>query len=154
LTPFSDSGAPVVNRIVAERGGVPLDPNALAGVVDLIAEAHDLPPISAPPPWHGMPVAPALLRWRLVRNGRAVVPWRIVADFRTTLPPASHFGAVYAPGTRQNHPNKPGLFRFQLAAAFDTRRHPNGSYRIDVESSDARKNVSRGRLTLTLSNGL
>ena len=154
LTPFSDFGAPVVDRIVTERRGVPLAPNTLAGVVDLIAEAHDVPPISAPPPWHEMPVTPALLRWRLVRNGRAVVPWRIVADFRTTMPPASHFGAVYAPGTRQNHPNEPGLFRFQLADAFDTRRHPDGSYRVDVESADTRKNASRGHLTLTLTNGL
>lgn len=83
-----------------------------------------------------------------------VVPWRIAADFRTTLLPASRVAAVYAPGTRQNHPNEPGLFRFQLAAAFDTRRHLDGAYRLDVEVADTRENVSRGHLTLTLANGL
>ena len=154
LTPFSDSGAPVVDRIVAERHGAALEPGSLAGVVDLIAEAHDVTPIAAPPPWHDIPVTPALVRWRLVRSGRAVVPWRIAADFRTTLPPQSHYGVVYAPGTRQNHPNAPGLFRFQLAAAFDTRLHPDGSYRLDVECSDTRKNASRGHLALTIANGL
>lgn len=154
LAPFSDLGAPKVDRIVAERRGVSLDPSSLAGVVDLIAEAHDIPPIAPPPPWHEVPVTPALVRWRLVRNGRAVVPWRIVADFRTTLPPASHFAAVYAPRTRQNHPNAPGLFRFQLAAAFDTRGHPDGSYRLDVEAVDTRKNATRDHLALTLTNGL
>ncbi len=54
---------------------------------DLIAVAHDNPPISAPPPWRGMPVTPALVRWRIVRDARvrAVIPWRVAADFRTNL---------------------------------------------------------------------
>lgn len=154
LAPFSDYGAPAVDRIVAERGGAPLDPNDLAGAVDLVAEAHDNTPLPAPPPWHGIPVTPALVRWRLVHGGRAVVPWRIAADFRTILPPASHFGAVYAPGTHQNHPDAPGLFRFLLAADFDTRQHPDGEYRLDVEAVDTRKNASRGHLTLRLANNL
>ena len=85
LTPFHDFGAPVIDRIVAERGGRVLQPGALIGVVNLIAVAHDNPPISAPPPWRGLPVTPALVRWRLVRDGRAVIPWRVAADFRSTL---------------------------------------------------------------------
>jgi peptidase M23-like protein len=153
LTPFADYGAPVVDRIVAERGGQPLGPNALSGVVNLIAEAHDVPPISAPPPWHGLPVTPALVRWRLLRNAQAVVPWQVAADFRTTLLANSRYSAVYAPGTNQNHPNQPGLYRFELAAAFDTRPHPDGSYRLDVEAADIRGNASQGHLTLVLANG-
>ena len=74
LTPFHDFGAPVVDLIVAERASRRLDPGALTGVVNLIAVAHDNPPISAPPPWRGLPVTPALVRWRLVRDGRAVIP--------------------------------------------------------------------------------
>ena len=61
LTPFHDFGAPVIDRIVAERGSRILEPGALIGVVNLIAVAHDNPPISAPPPWRGMPVTPALV---------------------------------------------------------------------------------------------
>jgi hypothetical protein len=152
LAPFADFGAPSVDRIVAERAGAHLNSNSLFGVVELIAEAHDIPPIAAPPPWHGLPVTPALVRWRLVRNAREVVPWKVVADFRTTLLPAAAFPAVYARGTRQNHPNKPGLFRFLLASAFDTRRHPDGRYRLDVEAADIRGNASRGHLALTFTN--
>ena len=85
LTPFKDFGAPVVDRIVAERASRILDPRALTGVVNLIAVAHDNPPISAAPPWRGMPVTPALVRWRIVRDARAVIPWRVAADFRTTF---------------------------------------------------------------------
>jgi murein DD-endopeptidase MepM/ murein hydrolase activator NlpD len=153
LTPFADYGPPAVDRIVAERAGALLDANALTGIVTLIAEAHDVPPISAPPPWHRLPVTPALVRWRLVRDGREVVPWRVVADFRTTLPPNSRFGDVYARGTRQNRPNAPGRYRFKLAAAWDTRRHPDGRYRLDVEAADIRRNASRGHLSLVLVNG-
>jgi hypothetical protein len=153
LTPFHDFGAPVVDRIVVERAGVRLDPAALTGVVNLIAVAHDVPPISAPPPWRGLPVTPALVRWRLVRGGRHIVPWRVVADFRTTLVPKSRYSAIYAPGTRQNHANEPGLYRFRLARGFDTREHRDGRYRLDVEAADIRGNASRGHLELVLVNG-
>jgi Peptidase family M23 len=152
LTPFADFGAPSVDRIVVERAGKPLAPTTLTGIVELIAETHDVPPISAPPPWSGLPVAPALVRWRLVRDAHEVVPWRAVADFRTTLPPSAHFAAVYARGTRQNHPSAAGLYRFLLAAAFDTRHHADGEYRLDVEAADVRGNASRGHLVLTFTN--
>jgi len=153
LTPFEDYGAPVVDRIAGERDGSRLNPSTLTGVVNLIAEAHDNPPISAPPPWRDLPVTPALLRWRLVRDAHEVVPWRIVADFRSTLIPKERFSVVYAAGTRQNHPNAPGLYRFWLARDWDTRQHPDGSYRLDVEAADMQGNASRGNLELTLVNG-
>ncbi len=157
MTPYDDYGAPVVSRIVASGH---LD--ALAGKVDLIVETFDHPPLSAPQPaWHGMPVAPALVRWRLVRNARQVVPWRVVFDFRTSFvpkiagkPPSDvNFDKVYAPGTRQNHPNEPGLFRIWLVRRFDTTAFPDGDYRLDVEAADIRGNASRGHLVLTFVNG-
>jgi hypothetical protein len=152
LTPFEDFGAPVVDRIVAERGGSRRDPRALTGVVNLIALAHDNPPISAPPPWKDMPVTPALVRWRLVRDARAVVPWRVAADFRSTLLPRSRYSEIYAAGTRQNHAPRRGLYRFWLARSFDTRDHRDGSYRLDVEAADMRGNASRGHLELVIVN--
>jgi hypothetical protein len=156
MTPYADHGAPVVSRILTS-GHL----NGLFGRVDLIAETFDRPPLSAPQPaWHGMPVAPVLVRWRLVRNAHAYVPWRTPSDFRTSFvpqiagkPPRDvHFGNVYAPGTRQNHPNKPGLFRVWLARGFDTRPFPDGEYRLDVEVADIRGNASRGHLVITLVN--
>jgi hypothetical protein len=152
LAPFAKQRAPMVDRILAVRGGHVLDPNALTDVVDLIAEAHDVTPIPPPAPYTHMPVTPALVRWRLVAHASEVVPWRTVADFRSALPANSLYHTVYAPGTRQNHPPTPGLYRFQLAPAFDTTAHADGSYRLDVEVADTRGNASRGHLTLTITN--
>src|SRR4051812_4202068 len=45
LAPFAKQHPPTVDRILAERNGHQLDPNALTGIVDLIAEAHDVTPI-------------------------------------------------------------------------------------------------------------
>ncbi len=155
LTPFADFGPPVVSRVVSS-----LPPDRLFGLVDFVVEAFDRPPISAPPPWHEIPVTPALVRWRLVQGANEVVPWRIAADFRTSFVPAVvgnsdvHFGDVYAPGTRQNHPNEPGLFRFWLARRFDTRPHPDGSYLLEVQAADVRGNSSRGQLALTFANAV
>lgn len=152
LAPFAKYGAPIVDRILAERQGHAVDVNALFGVVSLIAEAHDVTPIPPLAPYARMPVTPAVVRWRLVAHAAEVVPWRTTADFRTRLPPNSRYRAIYAPGTTQNHPPTPGRYRFELAAAFDTRAHPDGSYRLDVEASDTRGNASRGHLTLTITN--
>jgi hypothetical protein len=153
LTPFADYGPPVISRIVTSPPSA-----AVYGLVDLVVEAFDHPPISAPPPWHDIPVTPALVRWRLVRDAKEVVPWRVAADFRSSFVPDVvgnsdlHFGDVYAPGTRQNHPNEPGLFRLWLARGLDTRPHPDGHYRLDVEAADVRGNASRGHLVLTFVN--
>ena len=154
LTPFADYGAPVVDRIAVQRTGSPLDPMALSGVVDVVADAHDNPPISAPAPWRGLPVTPALVRWRLLRGSAVALPWKIAADFRSTMVPNSRFAAVYAPATRQNHADKPGLYRFWLARRWDTRRHRDGAYELEVEVSDTRGNASRRRIGLVLGNGL
>jgi hypothetical protein len=154
LTPFADFGAPVISRILCS-----LPPRALLGLVDLMVEAFDRPPISAPPPWRGLPVTPALVRWRLVRGGRAVVPWRVVIDSRSSFEPDvvegsdERFWQVYAPGTRQNHPDEPGLYRYWLARGFDTRVHRDGDYRLDVEAADVRGNAAQKHLDVTLVNG-
>ncbi len=155
LTPFADYGAPVVSHIVTSRPA-----GQLFGLVNFIVEAFDHPPISAPPPWHDIPVTPALIRWRLAHGANDIVPWRIAADFRTSFAPDVvdnsdlHFGDVYAPGTRQNHPNEPGLFRFWLARGFDTRQHPDGNYLLEVEAADVRGNTSRGHLAVTFANAV
>jgi hypothetical protein len=153
LTPFVKHDAPVVDRIYAEHGGQVLDANNLAGVVDLVADAHDVTPIPPLAPYADMPVTPAVVSWRLVAHATEVVPWQTVADFRGDLPANSLYGTVYAPGTTQNHPPQAGLYRFQLAADFNTGLHPDGSYRLDVEVTDIRGNLSIGHLTIELTNG-
>ena len=67
------------------------------------------------------------------------------------LPP-SLFDVVFAPGTRQNHPSKPGLYRFYLAHGWDTRPFPNGLYRLQVEASDESGNKALAGLPFTIGN--
>jgi hypothetical protein len=152
LTPFVKHDAPLVDRVVVEQSGRPVNPSAVVGVVELIAEAHDVTPIPPLAPYADMPVTPAWVSWRLVANAVEVVPRRTVADFRTTMPPDPTYPDVYAPGTTQNHPPTPGLYRFQLAAQFDSALHPDGSYRLDVEVADLRGNSSTRHLVLELAN--
>jgi Peptidase family M23 len=161
LTPFFDFGPPVIDAIVTS-----LPPQQLHGLVDLSVKAHDNTPVEvtqpSPPGWHGMPVTPARIRWRLVRGAQAVVPWRVAVDFHASFrpnvqgDPASdvNFGAVYAPDTEQNHPNMPGLYRFWLKRGFDTSRFPDGVYALEVEASDVRGNPRTGSLAVTFANGV
>jgi hypothetical protein len=153
LTPFRDPSSPKIERIVVSRGGQELDPDNVTGNVDLIVEAFDRPALRVPDPdWADLPVAPALVRWRIVRFGRAVVPWTTVADFRSKLPPDGLFTKIYAPGSRQNHPKAPGLYRYYLARGWKTAPHPDGEYRLDVAASDIQGNRAVAHLALVLTN--
>jgi hypothetical protein len=159
LTPFFDYGPPVIDAILTS-----LPPHGLHGLVDLSVEAHDNTPVEVtqpnPPGWHGMPVTPASIRWRLMRGGQAVVPWQVAFDFSTSLqpdvqgsPPSDvNFDSVYAPDTTQNRPNMPGRFHFWLERGFDTTQFPDGDYELQVEASDVRGNPNSGNLAVTFLN--
>ncbi len=66
--------------------------------------------------------------------------------------PADRFHDVYAPGTRQNRPNEPGLLRYYLARRLDSRSFENGGYRIDVEARDLHGNHARAHLPFHIRN--
>ena len=75
-----------------------------------------------------------------------VVPWRAHYDVRLVLPQVDYH-AVYAQGTTQNHPDAPGLYRFQLARNFVARSLHSGAYAVQVVLVDSRgKNTSRAPL--------
>jgi hypothetical protein len=112
------------------RNGRELAPALLHGAVDVVAEAHDIPPLLVPAPWAGLPVTPARLRWRVLRNGKVVRRWHTPVDFTRTMIPKERFRSVYAPGTRQNHAGAPGLYRFYLAHTWSTDLLPDGPYRL------------------------
>lgn len=152
LSPFYDPSSPRIQRIAVERRGADLAPDRLTGAVDLVVEAYDQPALPVATPWDHMPVAPALIRWRLVRFGKFPVPWTTSVDFRTRMLPAERFDEVYAPGTRQNRPARPGLYRFYLARGWDSRRFENGEYRLDVEARDLYGNRALAHLVLILRN--
>jgi hypothetical protein len=154
LTPWADRTKPVIASVGFFRNGRAVPASAVAGAVDVVAEAHDTPPLPVPPPWDGLPVTPALLRWRVLRRGRVVRRRPAPGNFQNAHVPKERFHAIYAPGTRQNRAGKPGLYRFYLAHTWSTDRLPNDDYALEVEASDLAGNVGSFRLPFTLENGL
>ena len=152
LTPYRDETAPIIDSVVFRNSGGVLSPEQIRGVVELIAEARDTPQPSAPPPFADHPVTPALVRWRLLRDGQVVIPRRVVLDSRRGHLPPEDYDRVYAPGTRQNRANRPGRYRFWLNRRWDTRTLPNGDYRLQVEAADTRGNLTRTVVPFTLQN--
>ncbi len=154
LTPWHDDTRPTVTRVTLSRDGTELPLTAVHGAVDVIAEAHDTPPIEVPPPWRDLPVTPALLRWRLLRGTEVVRPWHMPVDFRATLQPKSAYGRVYAPGTRQNRADTPGLYRFYLARTWSTSLLPDGNYKLQVQATDLAGNTGTRTQAFTLANNV
>ena len=163
LEPYRDRTVPVVHRVEATGpGGDALPATDLHGLVRLIADASDMPPLAVPGEWFGFPVTPALIRWRLTRAGaHAVAPWRTAVDFRRTEPPNRRFWEVYAAGTYQNFPvfghryfvRRAGSYLFELSRApLDTRRLANGRYVLTVRAADVCGNVGALRVPLRIDN--
>jgi hypothetical protein len=146
LTPYRDTTKPVIRMIgVRNQTGDIQTPLGLCGRIEMDVDAYDLPPVIVPGKFKGLPVAPALVRWTMVRlGGTAVVPWTTVADFRETVPANAQFWSVYARGTYQNaprfgreqYPSMPGRFLFLLSGNYDTRTIPNGVYVLTVYVGD------------------
>jgi hypothetical protein len=141
LAPWTDTTIPQVTAVVFSRHGRAVPPDRVSGGVDVICEAHQLPPLPVPEPWNDLPVTPELIRWRVRRGGATVRAWHTPVDFTKGLLPQDDFDRIYAPGTRQNRPGKPGLYRFYLARTWTTSLLPDGEYRLEVEASDQRGNT-------------
>jgi murein DD-endopeptidase MepM/ murein hydrolase activator NlpD len=153
IAPYADHTTPHVTAIRIQTGGdSPVMVNLVRGSLSFVVEAYDTPSLPVPGIWHGMPVAPALITWRIQTwTGKVVVPERTAVDFRTTIPSDSSFWNVYARGTYQNmsvfgdHYSfaQPGCFLFRLAPTpLDTTRLKDGVYEIAVTATDTRGNSS------------
>jgi hypothetical protein len=149
LWPYHDRNRPFVLAIqVRSRAGDLLDPQRLRRPFELDAYAEDLPWPAVPGLWHGMPVTPTLVRWRLVGpGGITVVPERTAADFRVTIPPNSDFWQVYAADTHENFPELPfaeslerGRYIFRLTPPSHPLELPPGTYTVTVIATDTRGN--------------
>ena len=159
LTPYRELSAPVVDAIsVARLDGHTLQSvasAAVSGTVALTADAYELPSIAPAPPWNRARIVPSLVRWRLVPgNGDPPSPWRVAADFRARLEPQSAFSRIYAPGTYQNKPNRPGDYRFWLTPAFDTSAVSDGTYWVEVQAVGSRGHVGDDSIEITVVNTL
>jgi hypothetical protein len=153
IEPFVDETAPTIDAITVRRDGRTISPGAVRGVVELLVEAWDTTPLLVPPPFARMPVSPALVRWRLMRGGSPLRPWTTALDSRTTHLKADHYHAVYARGTKQNRPNRPGRYRIHLTHGLDTRTIADGDCRLQVEAADTHGNHTVASLVLTIANG-
>jgi murein DD-endopeptidase MepM/ murein hydrolase activator NlpD len=153
IAPYSDHTAPHVTAIgIQSTADTPAMVNLVRGSLTFVAEAYDTPSLPVPGSWHGMPVAPALITWRIQTwTGVVVLPERTAVDFRTTIPADSSFWNVYARGTYQNmsvfgdHYSfaQPGCFLFRLTPTpFDTTRVKDGVYEVVVTATDVRGNSS------------
>ena len=159
LTPYRELTAPVVDAIsVGRLDGHTLQavaPAAVTGTVGFIADAYELPSIVPPVPWNRARLVPSLVRWRLIpANGDPPTAWRVAADFRYRLEPQPAFSRIYAPGTYQNKPNRPGDYRFWLTAAFDTTTLQNGVYWIDVQALGLTGKVGDDSMQITIANAV
>jgi hypothetical protein len=166
LAPYQDDSKPEVSEISFRRtpAGREIDPEFVHGRVYLIADAYDLPamPVHSPARWRGLPVAPALVRWRVerVKTGKVVVSERTAFDVRSKLPSNENFWRYYARGSHQNMLqfttrrfwDQPGKYLYRLGDVFDTRRLHDGLYRVVVTVSDTRGNSSSSRRLITVHN--
>jgi hypothetical protein len=148
ISPYFDNTRPKIVSVEVAEGNVPINPGDVSGVVNLITEAYDTPPLPPPPPWSHSRVTPALIRWRLI----GVTPWKTAVDFRRDLLPEWLYPLVYAPGTWQNRAGRPGRYRFYLLFGFDTRLLANGYYRLEVRASDTRGNAATSVLPFRIDN--
>jgi hypothetical protein len=128
---------PYVDRTPPTVAAIDVVPNE-----GIVADVYDTPPLVPPFPWQGARLMPALVRWRIDGG-----PWRTAADFRRTLLPPDEFDRVYARGTAQNKPERPG--RFLIWLTHDSDLGP-GTYRVEVTASDLGGNVGTGSADITV----
>ena len=138
LGPFADSTSPTTTRVSFRHAGRRTKPRAVRGTVDIVADSFDIAQDVKPNPW---PVAPALLRWRILKGADVVSGWHTAHDFRTSVLSRGEFGDVYAGGTRMNHPGWAGYYCFYLAHGWESTSLRNGRYRLEVAASDIRGNL-------------
>jgi hypothetical protein len=141
LGPYVDPVAPTVAEISLVH--------LRSGAVEILANAYDTTWPSVAGPWSNEPVAPALVRWRVLHDGHAGA-WRTAVDFRDRMLDKSLFDTIYAPPTAQNHEGRAGLYCFYLSHDW---KPGDGRYRIEVAASDTRENQAVARLDVTISKG-
>ena len=154
LAPFNDHTVPTIGSVhVARPDGTAADGGPVAGLIDVTADVYDTPPILPPTPWDVARVAPATIWWDLVDASGGIVDSSVAVSLEFALPPNSDYSEIYAPGTYQNKPNRPGNYVYWIAHALDTTMFPDGAYHLEIFASDTRHNVGSAEVDLTFANG-
>jgi hypothetical protein len=149
LAPFNDHTVPTIASVqVRTADGSVADNGHISGAIDVTADVYDTPPMAPPPPWDVARVAPATIWWDLIDSRGSVIQ----SSLAFMLPPVE-YGWLYAAGSYQNKPHRPGHYVYWLAHAFDTTGFSDGTYTFEVFASDTRDNVGSARVDLTIANG-
>jgi murein DD-endopeptidase MepM/ murein hydrolase activator NlpD len=153
IAPYIDDTVPLIKSVQYYVGSIRVPPEVLSGAVDITVDSYDVSPLPMPPKaWERARLAPARIRWRIVLGQNTVRQWQRPIDFGAFLVPADLFSFVYAPGTYQNRPDRPGRYEYFLAHGFDTRTLANGSYVLQIESWDTQQNIARASFPFTVRN--
>ena len=153
LTPFYDTTPPSVSSIRLLRAdGSTADAGAISGPIDVVAEISDTPPLIPPAPWDVARLAPATVLWRVVDRNGFPVQSHVTADFSFDLLPGSLYDTVYAPGTYQTKPHRPGHYLFWVVRGFDTTTLANGAYRLEITATDTRNNAGGAAVDIQVAN--
>ena len=147
LTPYRDPTVPRVLGIsIGHRG--------------LVAEAVDMPSLPVPGRWHGFPITPALVTWRIEsRDGRVVSGPFVARDVRRLVPKNDRFWETFARGTHQNWPvfdgrkkrGMTGRYVFRLTTEGSGRQTlRSGKYVVVVMASDSAGNRGVARRSLSV----
>jgi hypothetical protein len=152
LGPYRDRTRPYVKEFRVQRGNRIIEPDRVAGRVDLVVEAYDPAPTPLPEPWTGNSLTPARVSWRLVGARGTVSAWHTAVDFTWGIPANGAYSIVYAHWTRQNKRAHIGRYRFVLLHDFDTRAIADGSYEIEVAAADTKGNTGTARFAITIRN--
>jgi hypothetical protein len=152
LTPFFDRVRPTIDSVgLLGPEGAPLDPTHVTGSVDAVASIWDAPPLAPPAPWQLARLTPTAIWW--VLNGPdGYSQSELVVDFSVGLPPNSLYTWIYAPGTYQNKPFRPGHYVFWLMHGLDTTSLPDGTYRLTVSAENTRRHVGSTTFTFQITN--
>jgi Peptidase family M23 len=151
IHPFVDVGHPTIAKIMFRRGLSEVPAEQIKGRLDICCIAYDTTPIFVPAPWSHMPVSPSRVRYRIICAGKCVIQLRNGCDLRAFRPP-TQFPLVYGPDTRQNHPNKPGLYVYNLARNWNSASLPNDVYHLEVQAADVHGNTATSVLPFTVKN--
>jgi hypothetical protein len=107
IAPYRDRTRPTLLGVTfrhSDLGGA-IRPDRVSGRVHAYVEASDTPALPVPGRWHGFPVTPAVVTWRIeTAQGRTVVADRVAWDVRKTIPTTDAFWHFYARGSHQNWP--------------------------------------------------
>jgi len=139
LVPYRDRTKPTVAAIRLQR-------------TQVVVDAYDTTPLPVPAPWNDLPVAPALVEWRLLGHDVAARGWTTADDFRDALPRVD-FSSVYASNTTQNHASKQGVYSFVLIHGWSPSQLAAGRYVLQVRVADTAGNSTVRSLAFTIRGG-